>query len=314
MLIFATNRLLIALRVGGAAVGLMTIAAIPAMAAQKNFATPASAADALIRANRADHTRELLAILGPEGAKLIHSGDPVADKAGRTHFVQQFDQGNKLDRDGEGRAVLEIGDAAWPFPIPLVRRADGWQFDTAAGEQEILDRRIGRNELNAIQVCRAYAGAQQEFAEMKAGRHQLIEYAQKFESSPGKHDGLFWPAEAGAPESPLGPQMVSARAEGYDTATGERTPYQGYFYKILTRQGGAAPGGAYDYLAKGHMIGGFALVAFPARWADSGVMSFLINQDGVIYEKNLGPDSAAAARAMTEFNPDESWRKVAAAP
>jgi hypothetical protein len=291
--------------------------ASPALAdapAARSFTSPEQAVEALVTAARADRASDLVRILGPAGRALVISGDPVADKAGRTHFVQQFDQGNKLDRDGEGRAVLEIGDAAWPFPIPLVRRADGWQFDTAAGEQEILDRRIGRNELNAIQVCRAYAGAQQEFAEMKAGRHQLIEYAQKFESSPGKHDGLFWPAEAGAPESPLGPQMVSARAEGYDTATGERTPYQGYFYKILTRQGGAAPGGAYDYLAKGHMIGGFALVAFPARWADSGVMSFLINQDGVIYEKNLGPDSAAAARAMTEFNPDESWRKVAAAP
>ncbi|HVJ56140.1 MAG TPA: DUF2950 domain-containing protein [Aliidongia sp.] len=284
--------------------------ALAATPVGRDFPTPGAAIAALIAAARTDRTADLVRILGPAGRDLVNSGDPVADHAGRAQFVSNYDQGSKLVEAGPDRTVLEIGSQDWPFPIPLVRRHGTWHFDTASGRQEILDRRIGRNELGAIEVCRAYAAAQMEFARMKAARRELVEYAQQFESSPGQHDGLFWPQEEGGPESPLGPQIVSARAEGYRKAEGGQAPYHGYFYKILTRQGPAAPGGAYDYLAHGHMIGGFALVAFPARWGDSGVMSFLISEDGTVYEKNLGPDGPATARAMTAFDPDRSWRKV----
>jgi hypothetical protein len=276
----------------------------------RSFTSPDAAIQALIAATRAGNVADLVKIFGPAGRMFVTSGDPIADKAARARFVQDFDQSNKLDRPTDDKAILEIGDKNWPFPIPLIRHGRDWRFDTAAGEREILDRQIGRNELSAIEVCRAYVSAQQEFAHLKAVEGGLIEYARKFDSDPGTHDGLYWPAENGAPESPLGPLMASARAEGYGEAAGERTPYQGYFYKILTRQGPAAAGGAYDYVAKGHLIGGFALVAFPARWGDSGVMSFIVNQDGEVYERNLGPDSTAKARAITEFDPDASWRRA----
>ncbi|MFI4986526.1 MAG: DUF2950 domain-containing protein [Alphaproteobacteria bacterium] len=283
-----------------------------AAARERTFATPEAGVEALVAATRADSTRGLVQILGTEGRKLVFSGDPIADKEGRGRFVAAYDKAHKIVTEGDARAVLEIGEENWPMPIPLVKEASAWRFDTKAAEREILARRIGRNELGAIEVCRAYVVAQQEYASSDRLGHGLREYAARFISSAGKHDGLYWPAEAGGEESPLGPLVASARAEGYGPkgkAGGKRAPYHGYYYKILTRQGKDAPGGAYGYVVKGHLIGGFALVAYPAQYRNSGVMTFMVNQDGVVYQKDLGAGTAKLAPAMTAFNPDKSWTK-----
>jgi len=292
--------------------------AATAAGSQTGFDTPAHAVQALIEAARADRPRQILKILGPAGRKLVYSGDPVADRLGRARFVAAYDQASRIEPQGADRMVLVIGEKQWPFPIPLAKFGQAWRFDTPAGVEEMLDRRIGRNELGAIEVCRAYVDAQRDYASLgQRGERRgggLIEYAQHFMSRPGQRDGLYWPAAAGEAESPMGPLVVDARAEGYAAEKGGRqhpAPYHGYFYKILKRQGGHAPDGARDYRVGGRMIGGFALVAYPARHGDSGVMSFIVNQDGIVYQKNLGPHTEAIARAMTEFDPDPSWIKSA---
>jgi hypothetical protein len=278
-----------------------------AAARQQAFATPEGAVTALVAAARAGRTDQLLRILGPDGRKLARSGDAVADQHGRERFVTSYTTMHAIEPQGEDRAILVIGDEQWPFPIPIVRHAKLWRFDTKTGAKEILARRIGRNELNAIEVCRAYVDAQRDYAAKERDADGLLEYAQKFVSSPGKQDGLYWPAKPGEEASPLGPLVAVARAEGYG-GTGQHAPYHGYYYQILTRQGGEAPGGAHDYVAHGRMIGGFALVAFPAQYGASGIMTFMVNQDSIVYEKNLGPKSARIARAITAFNPDPSWK------
>lgn len=275
---------------------------------QQSFANPMQAVQALVAATRANDRRKLLAIFGADGARLIDSGDPVADRKGRMRFVAAYELEHRIEEKDETQATLVVGRQQWPFPIPLVRRAGGWYFDTGAGEQEILDRRVGRNERHVIEVCRIFVEAENEYADqhhLGFGRHQ---YAQRFISRPGTRDGLYWPATASEPESPLGPLMARARAEGYGTAKG--APYHGYFYKILKAQSANAPGGARNFLTDGRMTRGFALVAFPAKYGDSGVMTFIVNQDGIVYQKDLGPDSAARARAMTRFDPDKSWQIV----
>ena len=284
--------------------------AFAAAVKQKTFDTPEQAVEALVTAARSDEILELVKILGPEGKPLVYSGDPVADKEGRGKFTAAYDEMSKVVKEGDDKAVLEIGKGEWPFPIPIVKQGDGWRFDTKAGKNEILARRIGRNELNTIEVCRAYVDAQREYAAAGGSGSGLREYARKFTSSPGKHDGLYWQVAEGEAESPMGPLVASARAEGYggESSYGKRSPYHGYYYRILTKQGKHAPGGAYDYIANGHMIGGFALVAFPAKYGDSGVMTFLVNQDGIVYEKDLGPNTATIARRITEFDPDSSWK------
>jgi hypothetical protein len=306
------------LRLGALALAIAAALAAPSLwqpafaggAQQRGFASPEEAASALVAAARAGSATELLRILGPDGRKLVRSGDPVADKGGRGRFVGAYDKLNSIDRQGDDKAVLVIGEEHWPFAIPMVRQGTAWRFDTKAGAAEILARRIGRNELNAIEVCRAYVDAQREYASKDRNGDGLLEYAQKFVSSPGQQDGLYWPAQPGDEASPLGPLVASARAEGYGGKgrRGGRTPYHGYYYRILKRQGPAAPGGAHDYIANGRMIGGFALVAFPAEYRASGIMTFVVNQDGVVYEKNLGSDGAALARRMTTFNPDSTWK------
>lgn len=280
---------------------------------QTRFETPELAVQALIEATRADRPRQVLKILGPAARKLVYSGDAVADRLGRTRFVAAYDQASLIEPQGAGKMLLVIGAQRWPFPIPLVKSGQAWRFDTPAGVEELLDRRIGRNELGAIEVCRAYVDAQRDYASLVRSGDGLIGYAQHFMSHPGERDGLYWPTPSGQAQSPMGPLVAEARAEGYAAGKGTRrghAPYHGYFYKILKRQGGHAPDGARDYLVGGRMIGGFALVAFPARHGDSGVMSFIVNQDGVVYQKNLGPQTAAIARAMTEFDPDPSWTKL----
>jgi Protein of unknown function (DUF2950) len=209
--------------------------------------------------------------------------------------------------EGTDKAVLILGREDWPFPIPLMRKDGSWRFDTAAGREEILYRRVGRNELSAIQACLAYVDAQQEYAERGIAGNGV--YAQRIVSQPGNKDGLYWPAQSGEDESPLGELAASAAAEGYRVGQ-QRAPYHGYYYKVLTRQGPNAPGGALDYTVRGTMIGGFALVAYPAEYRNSGVMTFLINHRGDVYEKDLGPNTARIAASMTAFNPDNTWRRV----
>jgi hypothetical protein len=287
----------------------ISVAAIAAAPRQTTFASPEEATDALAAAAQAGKTSDLEKILGPSGRKLIYSGDRVADKEGREKFVAAYTLKHSIDKQSDTKAILIVSADDWPFPIPLVKQGDAWRFDTKAGADEILNRRIGRNELNAIEVCGAIVDAEHDYASKDRTGSGYLEYAQKFMSSPGKRDGLYWPATAGE-ESPIGPLVVSARAEGYGAkgAHEKRSPYHGYYYRLLKQQGKDAPGGARSYVVNGHMIGGFALVAFPARYGDSGIMTFIVNQDGVVYEKNLGPNTTATARGMTSFNPDASWK------
>jgi hypothetical protein len=274
----------------------------------ETFASPDQAVNALVAATRNTRLKELRQILGAEGRALIWSGDRVADRLGRDTFIGAYDQSHRLEATGPAGAVLIVGSEQWPFPIPLVRGASGWHFDTAAGVQEILNRRIGRNELSVIDVCRAFVIAQREYAARNPMGTGLGAFTQKFLSAPGTRDGLYWPTQADEPESPLGPLVARARVEGYQRQPPPRlTPYHGYYYRILTRQGANAPGGARDYIIDGHMRGGFALVAFPAKYGNSGVMTFLVNQTGIVYQKNLGPDTPTVAAQITAFDPDATW-------
>jgi Protein of unknown function (DUF2950) len=275
--------------------------------AQQSFKTTEEAADALVSAARAGDLKGLLTVLGRDGADIVSSGDTVADASARNRVVEAYDAKHQMVMEGTDKAVLVIGREDWPFPIPLVRRDGSWRFDTAAGREEILYRRIGRNELDAIETCLAYVDAQQDYAEQRVAGNGV--YAQRIVSRPGKKDGLYWPAQSGADESPLGELAASAAAEGY-RAGQQRAPYHGYYYKVLTRQGPDAPGGAMDYVVRGKMIGGFALVAYPAEYRNSGVMTFLVNHQGNVYEKDLGPNTAGIAAGMTAFNPDKTWRRV----
>ena len=279
---------------------------------QKTFKSPEAGITALIIAVRVNNQAMLREILGPDGSKLISSSDAVADKQNREAFIEAYSNDNKLALESDTQAVLVIGEDEWPMPIPLVKSPSGWRFDTQQGEKEILARRIGRNELAAIQVCLAIVDAAHEYAALDVDGDGIPEYAPQFVSTPGKRDGLYWQTKADEPPSPLGPLLAAATSEGYTSSLSRPlAPYHGYFYRILTKQGKDAPGGAYDYLIKGQMIGGFAVIAYPARYGASGVMTFIVNQDGMIYEKNLGKNSATIASKMTTFNPDASWKQVA---
>jgi hypothetical protein len=293
------------------ALGIVTPMAHAATAAQETFASPKAGVEALVAAVRANDASKLRAILGTHGENLIHSGDAVADAKRRAAFVAAYGHAHKIEMKGDARATLIIGKDQWPLPIPLVKAGGGWRFDTQQAEHEILERRIGRNELAAIQVCLAIVDAQHEYVAEDQDRNGILEYARKFVSTPGKHDGLYWKTTPDAPPSPLGPLLAAAAGQGYASA-GEAAlaPYHGYFYRLLTKQGKNAPGGAYDYVAKGKLIGGFAVVAYPARYGVSGVMTFIVNQNGVVYQKDLGDNTAAIAAAMTTFNPDSSWKRA----
>jgi hypothetical protein len=247
--------------------------------------------------------------LGRGGADIVQSGDTTADAATRQRFLAAFDERHQIAMDGDTKAIIVIGQEEFPFPIPLVRDDGSWRFDTAAGRAEILYRRIGRNEIDAIQACLAYVDAQNEYADMDRTGEGAGTYAQRFISQLGKKDGLYWTSANGEDESPLGELVADASAEGY-RISGERAPFHGYYYKILTKQGSAARGGALDYVVHGKMIGGFALVAYPANYRNSGVMTFLINHQGTIFQKDLGPQTAEIAERMTAFNPDSSWKAV----
>jgi hypothetical protein len=314
MVRYTGSMLLIGLWFIATAIGPIAISASSAVAStavqQKTFATPAAAVDALITANRANNMRELLAVLGPEGTKLIHSGDAVADKRGRDRFVAAYDEAHKLELDGQDKAILIVGKEEWPLPIPLVRQQAGWRFDTTAGVEEILNRRIGHNEFSVIEVCRAYVVAQREYAAKRFRPGGPSEYAHHFMSTDGQHNGLYWRVKPGEDESPLGPLIARARTAGYSPGTphAKPRPYYGYYFRILTQQGKNAPGGAKNYVVNGHLTGGFALIAYPATHGDSGIMTFVVNQDGIVYQKNLGPATTRNAQRITQYDPDPSWQ------
>jgi hypothetical protein len=277
--------------------------------AQEQFTTPEDAVSALVEAAKSQDQKGLLTVLGPDGKAIASSGDAVADANARDNFVSAYDAKHALELEGDGSQTLIIGNDDWPFPIPLINKGGKWQFDAAAGVDEILRRRIGRNELAAIQVSLAYVQAQNEYASLDPAGLGPHVYAQRIVSRPGKRDGLYWATAEGEQASPLGELAAKASAEGYKTGN-TPIPYYGYYYRILTRQGAHALGGAYDYLAKGKMIGGFALVAYPAQYGNSGIMTFIVNQDGTVFQKDLGPQSDKLARKLEAFDPDSTWMKV----
>lgn len=279
------------------------------VSAQQDFKTPDEAASALASAAKAGDRKAIVTVLGPDGQDIVSSGDEVADAATRQKFVAAYDAKHQIAMEGDNKAMLVIGQEDFPLPIPLVRKDGLWRFDTAAGREEILFRRVGRDELDAIQSCLAYVDAQNEYAERDRTGAGANAYAQRIISAPGKKDGLYWPTSQGEDASPLGELIAEATAQGYRPGDG-RTPFHGYYFKILTKQGPAAPGGELDYIVRGKMIGGFALVAYPAEYRNSGVMTFIVNHTGNVFQKDLGPDTAKLAERMTSFNPDQSWTKV----
>ncbi len=278
---------------------------------QRTFASAQDAVTALVQASESGNQEEMLAIFGDSGKDLVYSGDPVQDKKSRESFVKSYNTKHSLVADGN-EMVLQVGPNNWPMPIPLVNDGGKWRFDTAAGQQELVYRRIGHNELGAIAVCRGYIGAQEDYA--AAGHDGLPAglYAQKLVSDPGKQNGLHWDTAEGEPPSPAGPFLANAGGEGYSGAGlgGKSQPYHGYLYRILKGQGAAAKGGAKNYVTDGKLSGGVALVAYPAQYKVSGVMTFIIDMDGVVYQKNLGDQTPTLAGAMTTYNPDSSWTKV----
>jgi Protein of unknown function (DUF2950) len=284
-------------------------------ATEKSFASPDDAVTAIVTAARNHDRPALETIFGPDGEQVLSSGDDVADRNMADHFVQSYDARHSITPGDNGAMILVIGDNDWPFPIPLVKddKKNDWHFDTAAGKEEILNRRIGRNELYTIQVCRAVADAQREYARMDPDGDGVPAYAEKFISDPGKKNGLYWKTEEGEPQSPLGSLVADAVSQNYTSATnekGEPNPYHGYYYRMLQSQGDHAEGGAHDYMVNGEKIGGSSAVAYPAQYGNSGVMTFIVDQDGDVFQQDLGNDTATTAKAMTSFDPGPGWEKV----
>jgi hypothetical protein len=277
----------------------------------RRFDTPQAAVAALSAAAKERDFKTLRGIFGPLAHDLVTPDIVQRHEAFRT-LIHRLTEKTELAKLSDSRVELRLGADAWPFPIPLVKKDGQWSFDYEAGAQEILHRRIGADELGAIAVCRAYVQAQREYASQDRTGGEVLEYAQRLRSTHGKRDGLYWHVEKGETPSPLGPLITEARAEGYHgdnrIMTDEPSPYHGYYFKILTGQAEHAPGGKYDYIINGHMIGGFALAAWPAAWGETGFMSFIVNQQGKVYEKNLGPQTAALAEALSVYDPDESWK------
>lgn len=286
----------------------LALAAVPKDV--QSFKTPEAAVQALVKAAQAKDLKALVKLFGPLGEPLIDSGDPVADKNARDNFLARFKAGNSLDKSDPAKVTLEIGQDKFPFPIPLTSSDGRWYWDSAAGAEEIINRRVGENELRTIQSCLAYADAQQEYYLRNVGKDPLQHYANKLISTAGKKDGLYWPTTGDESPSPLGEEFAAARAEGYLKSDADKPqPFHGYVYRLLTGQGSNAAGGAYDYLVNGELLGGFGLIAIPAEYGSSGVMTFIVNQDGVVYSRDLGPDTATASANIKVFNPDSMWKK-----
>lgn len=276
---------------------------------QRTFASPGDAVLALYKDVKSNDTQALTGILGPSAGTLLHTGDDVADKALIANFIRRYDQMHRVVIEPDGTATLYIGAENWPTPIPLAKNSAGaWYFDTESGKKEILYRRIGTNENDAIDVLHTLVDAQWEYASEPRGDARTKQYAMKFLSDDGKQNGLYWKTSDAEPPSPIGPLIVNAASEGYTAKQGQRTPFHGYYYRILTRQGQAAKGGAKDYVTNGQLTRGFAFVAYPAEYRNSGVMTFIVNEDGVVFEKDLGQDTGKLAAEMSEFNPDKTWQ------
>jgi hypothetical protein len=278
--------------------------------AQRTFSSPAQASRALFLAAQAQDTRALLKIFGPEGREIISSGDAVEDKNRRDQFVRKYREMSRLVEEPDGTIRLYVGAENWPMPVPLVKKDNAWYFDTAAGKEEILFRQIGRNEIAAIRVLQELVDAQKEYyAEPRDG--EARQYAQKLASDEGKHNGLYWKTGSGQPECPIGPHLADAAGDTYPADSKSRAkPFNGYYFRVLTKQGEEAPGGAKDYIVDGKMTGGFAFVAYPAGYATSGVMTFIVSQDGIAYQKDLGPGTGELANTLHEYNPDKEWARV----
>jgi DUF2950 family protein len=290
---------------------LIAVPVAAAAAPQKTFATPEEAVDALVAALKADDDVAMIAIFGEEHRNLVISPDRAASSATRAKILAAMQAFRVLDEPSKDRRMLVIGDQAWPVPIPIVRVGDRWRYATEEGVDEIVNRRIGGNELSAIHVLRAYLDAQRAYASRDRDGDGVLQYAQKLASAPGRHDGLYWRADSakGEEESPFGPLIAESSA--YLKGHKEGDAYRGYHFRILTRQGKNAPGGAYSYVINGRMIAGFAMVAYPAVWGESGVMSFIVSNNGKIYQKDLGKDSTAIGAKMAAFDPDAGWKQVA---
>ncbi len=275
---------------------------------EKTFASPGDAVLALYNAAKTSDGKAADAIFGSNAGDILHTGDKVADDNMRTNFVTRYDQMHRVVLEPDGNVTLYVGADNWPFPIPIVKSGNGsWYFDTESGKKEILYRRIGRNENDAIDILHSLVDAQRDYLADTHDGDKTRHYAAKFISTEGKQDGLYWKTSDNDPPSPIGPLLVSAAGEGYNMQQGKAAPYHGYYYRILTKQGAAAKGGARDYMVNGELTKGFAFVAYPAEYRNSGVVTFIVNQDGVVYEKDLGADTAKIAGAMTEYNPDSSW-------
>ncbi len=273
---------------------------------QKTFASAEDASNALVMATQSNDENAMLEILGPDGKQVVSSGDEIEDAHSRANFVQKYQEMHRLVKEPNGTTiVLYIGAENWPTPIPLVNKGDSWYFDTEAGKKEILYRRVGRNEMSTVRVCQELVAAQKEYS----AKHR--EYAQKIFSDEDQHNGLYWKAAESEPQSPIGPLVALAVAKGYDESLeGAPTPYRGYYFHILERQGRGGPGGAKSYVVNGKMTRGFAFVAYPAEYRSSGVMTFIVNEDGMVYEKDLGKKTDAVGRSMKEYNPNSGWHEA----
>jgi hypothetical protein len=286
--------------------GIFPMRSIAQQAGQKTFPTAQAASQALVDAVKSNDEGTMLQVLGPDGKNIISSGDEVEDAQNRSNFVMRYQEMHRLFKEPNGTTTLYVGSHNWPLPIPLVNKGGTWYFDSTTAKMEILYRRVGRNEISTIRTSQELVAAEKEYAASHNGA-----YAQKILSDPGQQNGLYWKVDNGQPQSPIGPLVASAVAEGY-TAKKEgaaATPYRGYLYGVLTQQGSRAPGGAKSYIVDGKMTGGFAFIAFPAEYKSSGVMTFIICQDGVVFRKDLGPNTQKIAKAMKSFNPDSSWKQ-----
>ena len=282
------------------------VAAAHAAGNQRSYASPEEAAAALVKAVQARDRMGILTILGADAEKWLWSGDAAADRAAGEGFIRAYEQKHAIAPQGDARATLTLGSDDWPFAFPLVSAGGRWRFDTEAGKEELLARRIGTNELDVINVMMAIVDAQREYASADRDGTGLRQYARKFASNPGKTDGLYWPTTGDQTPSPLGALVMNASRAGYTKGDRQR-PYHGYYFRMLTRQGPGAKGGAMDYIVKGRMIGGFAVLAYPAQYGNSGIMTFIVNHDGVVYEKDLGANTAALAGSITSFDPASVW-------
>lgn len=276
---------------------------------QISFASPEAAVDALLQSLRNHDEKELFSLFGANSEWLISTGDPVDDRERREKFIRLYEEKHSVEKISDKKVIIHLGNIEWPFAIPVVKVGQRWRWDTQQGKEEITNRRIGENELATIQTCLAVVDAQQEYAAVDRDGDGLREFAQKFYSTKGKKDGLFWETVLGEEESPLGPLLAKARSEGYEKGD-EPIPYNGYYFRILTSQGKRANGGAYSYLVNGKLLGGFAVVAYPATYAVTGVKSFIVNHQGVVYQKDLGLNTTKLAKSMKTFNPDKTWKKV----